>query len=48
MDKLNGCFQIGDDKLLKKYNTIWDKVRTDINKEFDSKPNYNNFFLKLK
>ena len=47
MDKLNGCFLIGDDKLLEKYNTTWE-VRTDINKEFVSKPNYNNVFLKLK
>ena len=32
------CFLIGDDDLLEKYNTIWDKVSTDIKKEFDSEP----------
>ena len=32
MDK----FFIEDDNLLKKYNTIWDKVSADIKKEFDS------------
>ena len=26
------CFLIGDDELLEKYNTIWDKVTTDIKK----------------
>ena len=29
-------FLIEDDDLLKKYNTIWDKVRAYINKEFNS------------
>ena len=39
IDKLNGCiFLIEDDDLLEKYNTIWDKVTTDIKKEFDSEP----------
>ena len=28
-----------DDKLLEKYNTIWDKVSNSIKKEFDSEPN---------
>ena len=37
----------GDD-LLKKYNTIWDKVSADIKKEFDSKPVHNKEFLKTK
>ena len=27
--------------LLEKYNTIWNKVISDIRKEFDSKPVYN-------
>ena len=31
-------FLIEDDDSLEKYNTIWDKVSTDIKKEFDSKP----------
>ena len=41
-------FLIEDDDLLKKYNTIWDKVGADIKKEFDSKPVYNKNFLKTK
>ena len=39
---------IKDDDLLEKYNTIWDKVCTDIRKEFDSKPVYNKNYLKTK
>ena len=35
-------FLIEDDDLLKKYNTIWDKISADVKKEFDSKPVYNN------
>ena len=31
-------FLIEEDELLEKYNTIWDKVSTDIKKEFDSEP----------
>ena len=34
-------FLIEDDDLLEKYNTIWDKVSTDIKNEFDSEPVYN-------
>ena len=41
-------FLIEDDDLLEKYNTIWDKVITDIKKEFDSKPVYNEEFLTTK
>ena len=37
-------FLVEDDDSLGKYNTIWDKVSTDIKKEFDSKPVYNNIF----
>ena len=49
IDKLNGCiFLIENDDLLEKYNTIWDKINTDIKKEFDSESVYNNFFLKNK
>ena len=29
-------FLIGDDNLLEKFNTIWDKVSTDIKDEFGS------------
>ena len=39
---------IVDDDLLQKYNTIWDKVSTNIKKEFDSKPVYNKNYLKTK
>ena len=41
-------FLIEDDDLLKKYNTIWDKVSADIKKEFDSEPVYNKKILKTK
>ena len=41
-------FLIENDELLKKYNTIQDKFRTDIKKEFDSEPVYNNEFVKTK
>ena len=41
-------FLIENDDLLENFNTMWDKVRVDIKKEFDSKPVYNNFFLKTK
>ena len=34
-------FLIQDEDLLKKYNTIWQKVSTDIKKEFDREPVYN-------
>ena len=41
-------FLIEDDDLLKKYNTIWDKVSDDIKNELDSQPVYNQTFLKTK
>ena len=41
-------FLIEDDDLLEKYNTIWDKVNSDMNKEFDSEPVYNKNYLKTK
>ena len=41
-------FLIGDDDLLEKYNTIWDKVIAHIKKEFDRKPVYHKNFLKTK
>ena len=31
-------FLIEDDGLLKRYNTIWDKISADIKKEFDNEP----------
>ena len=39
---------IEDDDLLKKYNTIWDKVSADIKEEFDSETAYDKEFLKAK
>ena len=33
-----------DDKLLEKYNNVWDKVRNSIKKEFDSEPVFNQKF----
>ena len=41
-------FLIEDYDLLKKCNTIWDKVSTDIKKKFDSKPICNKKLLKTK
>ena len=41
-------FLIEDDDLLEKYKTIWDKVSTDIKKEFNNEPVYNKNFLKPK
>ena len=41
-------FLIENHDLLKKYNTIWDRVSSDIKKQFDSKPVYNKNFLKTK
>ena len=41
-------FLIEDEDLLEKYNTIWDKVSADINKEFDSEPVCNKNYLKTK
>ena len=38
-------FLTENDDLLEKY-TIWDEIRADIKKEFDSAPVYNEFFLK--
>ena len=41
-------FLIEDDDLLEKYNTIWEKVSTDIKREFDSELVYNKNYLKTK
>ena len=41
-------FFIENDDLLKKYNSIWDKVSSDIKKEFHSKPVFNKNFLETK
>ena len=41
-------FFIKDDKLLEKYNEIWEKVKNITKKEFESKPVYNDKYLKAK
>ena len=41
-------FLIEDDNLLKRCNTIWIKLRTDINKEFDRELAYIRKILKTK
>ena len=41
-------FLIKDDDLLEKCNTIWDKVKADTKKEFNSESVYNKEFLKTK
>ena len=39
---------IKDDELLEKYNEIWEKVKNNIKKEFDSEPVCNKKYLKAK
>ena len=39
---------IKDDKLIKKYNKNWKKVKNNLKKEFDSEPIYNENYLKAK
>ena len=39
---------IKDDELLGKYNEIWEKVKNNIKKEFDSEPVCNKKYLKAK
>ena len=41
-------FLIKDDELLKEYNEIWEKVKNNLKKEFDSEPVYNEKYLKAK
>ena len=43
-------FKVGDNKLLKKYNKIWEKISNQMNIEFDSKPVYgdNDKYIKIK
>ena len=41
-------FFIEDDELLQRYNIIWNKISTNIKKEFDSEPVYSKRFLKTK
>ena len=48
LTKLNMSFLIKDDKLLEKYNEIWEKVKNSIKKEFDSEPVHHEKYLKAK
>ena len=48
IDKLNGYIFLIQDDLLKKINTIWDKIIADIEKECDSEHFYTKEFLKTK
>ena len=43
-------FKVGDNKLLKKYNKIWEKISNPMNIEFDSEPVYgdNDKYIKTK
>ena len=43
-------FKVVDNKLLKKYNKIWEKISNLMNIEFDSEPVYsdNNKYIKTK
>ena len=36
---------VNDKKLLKKYNEIWDKIKSLYKREFDEKPLYNNKYI---
>ena len=38
-------FKVGDNKLLKKYNKIWEKISNLMNIEFDSEPVYGFIFF---
>ena len=41
-------FLIKDDKLLEKYNELWEKFNNSIKKELESEPAYNEKYLKTK
>ena len=38
-------FLIKDHELLEKYNEIWEKLKNNLKKEFDSEPVYNEQYL---
>ena len=46
--KLNTCFFMKDNKLLEKYNEIWDKVGNTIKPINTIEPSYNEKYLKTK
>ena len=39
---------VHDEELLKKHNETWDKVKNLFKREFDSKPSYNDKYIKTK
>ena len=41
-------FSVNNEEILKKYNAIWDKINCLFKKQFDSKPVYNNKYIKAK
>ena len=41
-------FLVNNKELLKKYNEIWDKIKSLTKKEFDKKPLYNNKYISTK
>ena len=41
-------FKVGDNKLLKKYNKIWEKISNLMNIEFDSEPVYDDNDKRIK
>ena len=41
-------FFVTDKELLKKYNKIWEKIKSLFKKEFDTKPLYNNRYISAK
>ena len=47
-DKTKCLFLIKNEKLLEKYNEIWDKVFNDMNKGFDSERVYKERYIKTK
>ena len=42
------CFFIEDEKLLRAYNKVWDKIDNIIQKGFNSQPVFNEKYLKTK
>ena len=49
-DNNNKCMNllVNDKKVSKKYDAVWDRVNNLLGKEFDSKPVYNDKYIKAK
>ena len=47
---MNTCmnFEVNDEKILKKYNEIWDKIKNLFEKLFNSEPMNNDKYIKSK